>query len=125
MEYYHIVLETRAKSKGRRNHLVGLDKTEEEARHLADSLARKESFLFEGEKICPPQVHRVSLFRTAKPAAELVLPNGRSIADYKNSECKPVGCCKHRFIARCFEKGKTIGVSNCTKEIMASRRGGD
>ena len=64
MEYYHIVVETRAEGGCRRIQLVGLDKTEEETRHFADFLAMKGEFLFEGEKICPPQVHRVSLFRT-------------------------------------------------------------
>ena len=122
MEYYHVVIETQVEGNSKRNHLVSLDKTEIEVRHLAESLTEKSEFLLERERIYPQHVQKVTLYRTAKPAAELTLPNGRSIADYKKSECKPVGCCKHRYIARCLSKGKVTEANDCTKEFMIGKR---
>lgn len=121
MEYYHIVIEAQPTDKGRKTHLISLDKTEEEVRDLVDLLTKKKELLFEGESI-RPQIHGVSLFRSTKATSELVLPNGRSIADYKNSECKPLGCCKHRYIATCLSKGKVKEVNDCTRDFMPNKR---
>jgi len=120
-KYYHIVTEAQSTDKGRIAHLISLDNTEEQVRKLVESLTKKKELLFKAEDI-HPQIHKVSLFRSTKPTAELVLPNGKSIADYKNSECKPVGCCKHRYIARCMSRGKVKDVNDCTNEFMPSKR---
>jgi len=67
VEYYHVIMETR--TEGKRTPLVSLDKTEEEAKRLAESLTERNEFLLEGLRIYPRHVHNVSLFRTAKPTA--------------------------------------------------------
>lgn len=113
-------METR--TKGKRTHLVSLDKTEEEVRRLAESLTNRNEFLLDGKNVHPSQVRGASFFRTTKPAAELILLNRRSIADYKKSECKPLGCCKHRYIATCLSKGKITEANDCTQEFIASKR---
>jgi len=66
----------------------------------------------------PAYVYRIHVFRSTKSTTNLTLPNKKLISDYKDSECKPVGCCKHRYIGKILIQGKVKDVENCTEEFI-------
>jgi len=118
MQHYHIVLDARLEKKGRRIYFLSLDDSEENVRTITDVYMKGKQFSLEGKMLHPPDIFDFSVFRSKKPAADLILPNKKTIANYKASECMPVGCCKIRFIGKSLIQGKVEDVVNCTREFI-------
>lgn len=120
MQYNHIILDICTDGKANRDYLLSLDISGEEVKRIADSLRRNETFFISGMKIDSSDVNGIHIFRSNQPAEELVLPNKRSLAEYKDSECMPVGCCKHRYIGKCLIQGKVRDTVNCTEQFISA-----
>jgi len=119
MQYFHIVLDARLEKTGKRMSFLSLDDSEEKVRTITDVIIKGKPFSLEGKMIHPSNIFLFSIFRSKKPTAKLILPNKQTIADYKASVCKPVGCCKIRSIGKSFIQGKVKGVVNCTQEFIS------
>ena len=118
MQYYHIVLDARLEEKGKRIYFLSLDDSEEKVRTITDVYMKGKPFSLEEKMMYPSNIFKFSIFRSNEPTAKLMLPNKKTIADYKASECMPVGCCKIRCIGKSLIQGKVKDVVNCTQEFI-------
>lgn len=119
MQYYHIVLDARLEKKGKRICFLSLDDSEEKVRTIIDVYMKGKPFSLEGKMMQPSNISQFSIFRSKKPAANLILPNQKTIANYKASVCMPVGCCKTRSIGKSLIQGKVEDVVSCTQEFIS------
>lgn len=108
MPRYHIYLLFNDKGKIKRFMRYDIPKETIEER-IAIPYMKNKPFIFAGKVVHPSQVRQIIIFKSEKPAEELVLPNGKTIRKEEDVF----------YIAKSFAK-RIKGVSDCTYQFITS-----
>lgn len=108
MPYYHVYIPYTEKKRHRRVLNYNLSKQSVEQK-IAIPYMRNKAFMVVGKVIHPSQIRQILIFRSDRPAQEIVLPNGKTVVEEEDAA----------YIGKCLAS-KVKGVGSCTSEFITS-----